>query len=72
MQAPLAAKSSDAALKTALDGYAAVASAPGDAAKAASTNKAAVEAVGIAEQVLADQFWTTLSRQSFVATLARV
>ncbi len=54
---PLKAKVLDAALKTALDNYAALAGASGDAIKASAANKAAIEAGEIAIQGLVGQFW---------------
>jgi hypothetical protein len=69
VQANLAAKSADAPLKTALDNYGAIAAAAGDKAKAASTNKAAIEQASIAQQVIAGQFWTDPALKSYLATL---
>ena len=71
VKAPLAVKSADAALKTALDGYTGMAGATGDAAKVAAANKAAVEAVAIAQQVLVGQFWTDPKLQEYVASLPK-
>ena len=55
---PLKAKALDAALKTPLDTYAALAGAAGDAAKVRAANKTAIEAGEIAIQGLVGQFWT--------------
>ncbi len=55
---PLKAKALDASLKTALDNYAALAGAAGDAAKVSAANKAAIEAGEVAIQGLVGQFWT--------------
>ena len=54
---PLKAKTLDAALKTALDNYAALAGAAGDEVKVSAANKAAIEAGEIAIQGLVGQFW---------------
>jgi hypothetical protein len=59
VSATLQAKSgADAALKKALDAYAALSDQPGDTAKVRSANKAAIEAAAIAQQAAAGQFWT--------------
>lgn len=71
VQPALAARSNDAALKTALDAYAALAGTGGDAAKAAAANNSAIEAGGVAEQALAGQFWADPGFQSFLATLPK-
>ena len=55
---PLKAKALDAALKTSLDAYAALAPGVGDQAKVSAANKAALEAGEIAIQGLVGQFWT--------------
>ncbi|MBI4187622.1 MAG: hypothetical protein HY529_00255 [Chloroflexi bacterium] len=55
---PLKAKALDAALKTALDNYAAISGSAGDAAKASATNKTAIEAGEVAIQGLVGQFWS--------------
>ena len=49
---------SDAPVQKALDAYIQAANQATDAAQARAANKAAVEAVAIAQQVLAGQFWT--------------
>lgn len=67
----LAAKSADAALKSALDAYAAAAVAGGDAAKVAAAARAAQEAVAVAQQVIAGQFWTEPRLQQFLAGLPK-
>lgn len=54
---PLKAKAADASLKKALDAYLGLADKPGDAAKVRTANKAAVEAVAVAQQSLVGQFW---------------
>ena len=56
--AALKARAADAALKTALDNYVALAGQAGDAAKVRAANKAALEAAGVAQQALVGQFWT--------------
>jgi hypothetical protein len=65
---PLKAKALDAALKIALDNYAAVASAAGDSAKVSTANKAALEACEIAIQGLVGQFWSDPKLASAVAS----
>ncbi len=64
---PLKAQALDAAFKTALDAYAAVAGAPGDAAKVNSANKAAIEAGEVALQGVVGQFWTDPKLQDAIA-----
>ena len=54
---PLKAKSADAPLKKALDGYVGLADKPGDAAKVRAAHKTAVEAVAVAQQSVVGQFW---------------
>jgi uncharacterized cupredoxin-like copper-binding protein len=55
----LKAKSNaDAPLQKALDAYVALADKAGDAATIATNQKAAVEAVGVAQQWIVGQFWT--------------
>ncbi len=68
-KSPLAAKSADAALKAAVDGYANVAGAAGDATRVQAANKSALEAVTIAQQVLVGQFWTDPRLQAVLAAL---
>jgi hypothetical protein len=70
-QPSLAAKNGDASVKTALDNYAALIAAAGDAAKVASSNRAAMEAVGVAQQVIAGQFWTDAKVKEYVAALPK-
>jgi hypothetical protein len=70
-QPSLTAKSSDAPLKTALDNYGALIVAAGDVVKIAASNRAAAEAVGVAQQVIAGQFWTEARVKDFVAALPR-
>ena len=65
----LAAKSADTTVKTALDAYASMAGAAGDAPRVRAANKTALEAVAIAQQVLVGQFWTEPRLQSFLAGL---
>ncbi len=67
----LAARGADAALSSAFDAYAALSGAAGDPATAAAANKAAVEAAGIAQQVLAGQFWTDPALQAYLASLPK-
>ncbi|HEY3080794.1 MAG TPA: hypothetical protein VGM69_12940 [Chloroflexota bacterium] len=55
--APLKAKSADVNLKKALDAYLAMADRAGDQARARAANRAAVEAVAVAQQSLIGQFW---------------
>ncbi len=55
---PLKAKALDAAFKSNLDAYVAMAGSAGDQAKVAAANKAAIEAGEIAIQGLVGQFWT--------------
>jgi hypothetical protein len=71
VQPALAAKSSDAPLKTSIDNYTALTIAPADPTKAAAANKAAVEAVGIAQQVIAGQFWTDQKVKDHIAGLPK-
>ncbi len=70
-KAPLAAMAADAALKTALDNYAALAAAAGDATKAQAANKAALEAVAIGQQVIVGQFWTDAKLQAAIVALPK-
>jgi high-affinity iron transporter len=59
VSAALQAKAgSDAAVKKALDGYAAVADQGSDAVQARAANKTAIEAIAIGQQALVGQFWT--------------
>jgi hypothetical protein len=69
VQPALAAKSSDAPLKTALIAYAQLAGGPGDADKVRAAQKAALEQIAIAQQVLVGQFWTDPQLQAFLADL---
>jgi hypothetical protein len=62
----LKAKSADTALKKALDDYAAVAGQPADDAKTQAAARSAIEAVLVAEQTLAGQYWTDPKFQSAV------
>jgi hypothetical protein len=48
----------DAAVKKALDGYAALAEQAGDSAQTQAANKAAIEAIAIGQQAVVGQFWT--------------
>jgi len=68
VQPALAAKNSDADLKNAIQAYATAVSA-GDREKAGSANKAALEAVAVAQQVIAGQFWTDPALRSYLASL---
>lgn len=67
----LATKSAEAALKTALDAFTGAAVASGDAAKVATTARAAQDAVAVAQQVLVGQFWTDSRLQQFLASLPK-
>ncbi len=71
VQGALAAKSSDAALQNALKAYAGLAGAPGDATRVKASNKTALEAVAIAQQVLVGQFWTQPKLQEALAALPK-
>ena len=64
-------KAADAALKTALDNYEKVAGAAGDAAKVRAANQAARDAVAVAQQAVAGQFWTDAKLQSTLAALPK-
>jgi hypothetical protein len=64
----LKAKGADANLKKALDAYAALADRPGDATKVRSAWQAAVDATGVAQQVLVGQFWTEPRLRASIAT----
>lgn len=64
---PLKAQALDVAFKAALDAYAALAGAAGDAAKVAAANKAALEAGEVALQGVAGQFWADPKLQAAVA-----
>jgi len=66
VQPTLGARSADAALKTALDNYVAVAVANADPAKVRASGKTALEAVAIAQQALVGQFWTDPSIQALL------
>jgi hypothetical protein len=71
VQPALAAKGADAALKKAIDDYTALAAAAGDAAKVTASNRAAVDAVSVARQVLVGQFWSDAKVQSYLANLPK-
>ena len=64
-------KAADAALKTALDNYGNLAGAAGDATKVRAANRAALDAVAIAQQSVAGQFWTDAKLQSALAALPK-
>ncbi|GEM_PF-649707 len=67
----LKAKSgNDAALKTALDAYAGLAGKAGDASTVSAAQKKAVEAVWVAQQWLAGQFWTNPKLQEAIRQAA--
>jgi hypothetical protein len=70
-QPSLAAKNSDASVKTALDNYGALIGAAGDATKLAASNRAALEATGVAQQVIAGQFWADAKVKDYVAALPK-
>jgi hypothetical protein len=67
----LAAKAADVQVKTALDAYTALAGSAGDKAKTESSEKAAVEAASIAQQVVLGQFWKDGKVEAFVAALPK-
>jgi hypothetical protein len=54
----------DVPLKKALDGYTAVSAQPGDVATVRAANKSALEAVAIALQTVAGQFWANADFQT--------
>jgi hypothetical protein len=70
-QPSLVARNGDASVKTALDNYAALIAAAGDAARVTASNRAAMEAVGVAQQVIAGQFWTDVKVKDYVAALPK-
>lgn len=61
----------DAALKKALDAYAAVAAKAGDATTVSTAQQAALDAAGVAQQVLVGQFWTDSKLQDAIRQAAR-
>jgi len=65
------AKSADAALKAALTNYATATSADGDGAMVRAHAKSAFEAVAIAQQTIAGQFWTEPSHREVVEKLPK-
>ncbi len=68
----LKAKSgADAALQKALDSYTSIAGKAGDAATIATTQKAAIEAVGVAQQWIVGQFWADPKLQSAIAAAVK-
>lgn len=67
---PLKTKTLEAALKTALEAYGALAGASGDAAKVSAANKAASEAGELAIQGLVGQFWMDPKVPASVSTVA--
>jgi hypothetical protein len=71
VQPALASKGSDVVLKKAIDDYTALAGAAGDATKVTAANKAALDAVAVARQVLVGQFWTDAKVQSYIASLPK-
>ncbi len=68
----LAVKGGDVALKRAIDAYAELAAAAGDAKEVGDANLAAIRAVAVAEQVLLGQFWAESSVQDYLAGLSDV
>ncbi len=60
----------DAALKTALDAYAALAGKAGDAGTVGNAELAAVRAAAVAQQVMVGQFWTDSKLQDAIRTAA--
>ena len=58
--------SADAALKTALDNYAALADKAGDATTVGAAQAAAVQAARVAQQVMVGQFWTDTKLQTAI------
>jgi hypothetical protein len=71
VQPALAEKNADAALRGGLQTYAGTAVEGGDSSKVAASYKAAVEAVAVAQQVIAGQFWTDPALQTFLTGLPR-
>lgn len=61
----------DAQLKTALEAYAELAKAPGEADKVASANRTAVDASTVAQQVFVGQFWTDKALQDKLSALPK-
>ncbi len=68
----LIAKGADGALKSLLDSYVALAGAAGDAKEVGDANRAAVRAIGVAEQAILGQFWADAEVQEYVAGLPDV
>jgi uncharacterized cupredoxin-like copper-binding protein len=66
VSAALKAKNADAALQKALDAYAALSDKSGDSSTVSAANKAAIEAVAIAQQWLVGQFWTNPKLQDAI------
>ncbi|MBI4216484.1 MAG: hypothetical protein HY687_03735 [Chloroflexi bacterium] len=60
----------DAALKTALDAYAALAGKAGDAGTVANAELAAVRAAAVAQQVMVGQFWADTKLQDGIRQVA--
>lgn len=71
VSAPLKARVLDAAVKSALDAYTAVAGAPGDVAKVRAANKDAVEAGEVAIQGVVGQFWTDPKLPAAIASASQ-
>jgi len=61
----------DAALQKALDAYTSIAGKAGDAATIATTQKAAIEAVGVAQQWIVGQFWTDPKLKDAIAAAVK-
>jgi soluble cytochrome b562 len=69
---PLHDKGADAALKKALEDYAGLAAAAGDAGKVKAANQAALDATAVAEQALFGTLWTDKNVQDHLAGLPPV
>jgi hypothetical protein len=68
----LIAKGVDGTLKGLLDAYVALAGAAGDAKEVGDANRAAVRALGTAEQSIVGQFWADAAVQEYIAGLPDV